>query len=261
MGKISVFLADWQVLFREGIHFTLSGEEDFEVIGEATTNEEALTFIEANLPQVAVLNINRDKLSGIEATRRIKQNLPSVAVILVMEDENLEQTYQALKSAANGHLKKDADPEDLINLIRKVSGGSYPIAGVLLKPAIAGKALEEFTATATIGEPLSKLLARLAVRESDVLRHVVEGKTKPQIAQVMGLTETAIDQQLEMVRAKLVSNEHTRNVIEAAQAYLAIIPGKVSQPGMDYVTREEFQDFKESLKERFKSTREKQARG
>ena len=38
MGKVSVFLADWQVLFREGIHFTLSGEEDMDVIGEATDN-------------------------------------------------------------------------------------------------------------------------------------------------------------------------------------------------------------------------------
>ncbi len=48
MEKVSVFLADWQVLFREGIHFTLSGEDDIEVIGEATDNEEALNFIETN---------------------------------------------------------------------------------------------------------------------------------------------------------------------------------------------------------------------
>ena len=44
MEKVSVVLADWQVLFREGIHFTLSGEEDIEVIGEATDSEESLSF-------------------------------------------------------------------------------------------------------------------------------------------------------------------------------------------------------------------------
>ena len=38
--KVNIFLADWQVLFREGLHFTLSGEEDFDIIGEATNNEE-----------------------------------------------------------------------------------------------------------------------------------------------------------------------------------------------------------------------------
>jgi len=45
MGIISVVLSDWQVLFREGIHFTLSGEEDIEVIGEVTDGEEALNLI------------------------------------------------------------------------------------------------------------------------------------------------------------------------------------------------------------------------
>ena len=46
METISVVLADWQVLFREGIHFTLSGEEGIEVVGEVTNGEEALNFIE-----------------------------------------------------------------------------------------------------------------------------------------------------------------------------------------------------------------------
>ena len=46
MEKVSVVLVDWQVLFREGIHFTLSEEEDMDVIGEVTDNEEALSFIE-----------------------------------------------------------------------------------------------------------------------------------------------------------------------------------------------------------------------
>jgi len=54
MEKIKVFLSDPQVLFREGIHFILSGEEDFEVTGETTSNEEAFAFLEANPPNVAI---------------------------------------------------------------------------------------------------------------------------------------------------------------------------------------------------------------
>jgi len=56
MEKIKIFLSDPQILFREGMHFTLSGEEDFEVTGEATGNEEALTFIETNPPNIAILS-------------------------------------------------------------------------------------------------------------------------------------------------------------------------------------------------------------
>jgi DNA-binding NarL/FixJ family response regulator len=55
MEKVKVFLSDPQILFREGIHFILSGEEDFEVTGETTSNEEAFTLIEANPPNIAVL--------------------------------------------------------------------------------------------------------------------------------------------------------------------------------------------------------------
>ena len=119
MEKVKVFLADWQVLFREGIHFTLSGEEDIEVIGETTDNEEALNFIEANLPRVAVLNTDRGKPSGIEVTRRIKQNLPSVAVILIMDSDNEEQLFLAMKSGASACLTKEVDPEEIVKTIRE----------------------------------------------------------------------------------------------------------------------------------------------
>ena len=88
MDKVRVFITDWQVLFRDGIHFTLSGVDEFEVIGEATNNEEAFQAIEANPPGVAILNTDRSQPSGIEITRRIKQNLPEVKVILIMDNYN-----------------------------------------------------------------------------------------------------------------------------------------------------------------------------
>ncbi len=81
MENISVFLADWQVLFREGIHFTLSGEEDIDVIGEATDNEEAFNSIVANLPRVAILNAGRSQPNGTNVSRRIKQNVPSGVIL------------------------------------------------------------------------------------------------------------------------------------------------------------------------------------
>jgi DNA-binding NarL/FixJ family response regulator len=58
MEKAKVFLSDPQVLFREGIHFILSGEDDFEVVGETTSNEDALTHIMANPPNIAVLSMH-----------------------------------------------------------------------------------------------------------------------------------------------------------------------------------------------------------
>ena len=255
MEKISVFLADWQVLFREGIHFTLSGEEDMEVIGEDTGNGQALAFIETNTPQVAILNANHEKLSGIEATHHIKQNLPEVSVILIMDSDNEEQLFAAVKSGASACLTKDVDPEVVVNTIREVVQGSQPISEALLKPEIASRVLGEFEVFASIGEQVGKLLAHLAPRETEILRHIAEGSAREQVAKTLEISEEAISHKLQSILHKLVANEHKLMLLEAAQGALPAISriGFSGKPGVEYLTKEEFTAFKESLKERFKS--------
>ena len=255
MEKIIVFLADWQVLFREGIHFPLSGEEDMEVIGEEDGNESALAFIETNPPQVAILNANHDKLSGVEATHRIKQNLPEVAVILVMDSDNEEQLFAAVKSGASACLTKDIDPEVVVNTIREVVQGNQPISEALLKPEIASRILNEFELYDSIGEQVGKLIAHLTARETEILRHIADGSTEEQVAKTPGISEEAISDRLQAIRQKLVANDQKLMLLEAAQSGLTGI-SRLSfngKPGVEYITKEEFTTFKESLKEHFKS--------
>jgi RNA polymerase sigma factor (sigma-70 family) len=255
MEKISVFLVDWQVLFREGIHFTLSGEDDMDVIGEATNNEEALHFIETNQPRVVILNANHSKFAGVEATRRIKASFPSVSVILIMDSDDEEQLYAALKCGASACLTKEVDPDELVNIIRKVSQGAYPISEVLLRPEIAPRVINEFEASSLISKEVDNLLARLSTRESEILHLIADGKTIEQIAQTLNTNEETIKNHLNQILTKLVSNEHNRDVIEAAQSHLpSMLPrAKPGIPPTEYVTRGEFEAFKESLREYFKS--------
>lgn len=266
MEKVSVFLADWQVLFREGIHFILSGEEDFEVIGEATSNEEALNFIEKNPPRVAIFNADRGKPSGIEITRRIKQNLPSVAIILVMDSENNEQLLSGMKGGASAYLTKDANPDELIDTIRKVAQGDRPISQALLIPEIASRVVDEFEAFSSLSEEVGNLLARLLPAEAEILRRIADGSLIEEITRALGISEEAISHHLDLILDKLVANERSRQVIEAAQSNLTSIISKISKtkqaamPSADYITKEEFAAFKESLNERFKSLAEKEAK-
>ncbi len=255
MEKISVFLADWQVLFREGIHFTLSGEDDIEVIGEAVDNEEALNFIEKNPPRVAILNADHAKLKGTDVTRRIKQNFPSVLVILIMDSYNEEQLFSAVKCGASACLTKEADPDELVNIVRKVAQGAHPISEALLNPEIASRIIEEFEAFSLISKEVDNLLARLSPQEGEILRHMAKGNSMEQIARTMGINEEEIRRHLDFIVTKLVSNEHNLEVIEAAQRHLPPIVTRV-KPGksaVDYITREEFAAFKQSLTERLKS--------
>jgi len=259
MGKIKVFLSDWQVLFREGIHFTLSGEEDFEVIGEATDNEEAMAFMQSNTPDVAILNVNHVKLGGIEVTQRIKCDLPSVGIILIMDSENEEQLFLAMRSGANACVTKDIDPDDMLNFIKEVAGNNYPVSSALLRPGIASRVLEEFESLVSVSENIAQLMAHLSPREVEILCHIAQGGSVEQVAEALNITEKEVYEQLEQVLFKLVSNEHTRVVAETAQVEvpLAIQRGalraKLEGRPAEYVTREEFEAFKESLRETFKS--------
>jgi DNA-binding NarL/FixJ family response regulator len=255
MNKVSVFLTDWQVLFREGIHFTLSGEEDLEVIGEDTGNEQALAFVEENIPQVAIMNANHGPLSGIEATRRIKQSLPEVAVILVMDNDNKEDYFAALKSGANACLTKDIDPESLVSTVRQVAQGNYSFSEAIWQPEVAARMLDEFEASAAISKQVGDLLAHLTAQEIELLRHIAGGGSKEQLLAASGAGEEVITHRWQSILQKLVANDHKQTLLEAAQNGLSALSGAnlSGKPGVKYITRGEFDAFKESLKERFRS--------
>ena len=255
MERISAFLADWQVLFREGIHLTLSGEEDIDVIGEATDNEEALNSIESNPPRIAVLNSNRGNPSGIELTHRIKQNLPSVAIVLTTDSDDEEQLLSAMKAGANAYVTKDIDPDELVSIIRKAAQGAYPISKSLLKPEIASRIIDEFEVSALISKEAGDLLARLTPHEGEILRHLADGNSIEQLTLTLGINEGAIGRHLEHIIAKLVANDQNREVIAAAQSNLpeTISRAKPDKPAVEYITKDEFTEFKQSITERLKS--------
>ncbi|MHB8105003.1 MAG: response regulator, partial [Dehalococcoidales bacterium] len=179
--KIKIFLSDPQVLFREGIHFILSGEEDFEVIGETTGNEEALSLIETNPPNVAILSMQDTKADGTSITSRIRRNMPSVFVILIMDKKEPDKVFNSLKSGASACLTKDTDPEQLLNVIRIVAQGSLPIIDELFNPAVASLVLTEFEDLAVLNEQFDNLLANLTPREKQILTLISTGSKIEQI--------------------------------------------------------------------------------
>jgi DNA-binding NarL/FixJ family response regulator len=256
MEKAKVFLSDPQVLFREGIHFILSGEDDFEVIGETTSNEDALTHIMANPPNIAVLSMHNGKYDGPEITRRIKRSMPSVAVILIMERADNNLLFAAIKSGASACLTKNSDPDYLLDIIRVVSQGSQPTIDILLQPDIAAMVLAEFNETAAINAELDNFMAALGPKESELLNNISAGKTIEQICTELNTNEENIRRNLRVILNKMVNNDQSRTLYETAQRNIPLMMRSTGRnPGEsgDYITREEFNEFKESLMERLKS--------
>ncbi len=255
MEKIKVFLSDPQVLFREGIHFILSGEDDFEVTGETTGNEDALSLIETNPPNIAILSMYDPKADGADITRRIRRNMPSVFVILIMDKKEPERVFIAIKSGTSACLTKDTEPEHLLDIIRVVSQGSLPIMDELFDPAIASMVITEFEDLAEINKQFDNLLANLTPREMQILAAIAAGSKIEQIAVKLDINEDTIRRNIRLILNKLVSNEQARHIFEAAQRNLPSIirAGRGNGKSTEYVTKAEFNEFKDHLTERLKS--------
>jgi DNA-binding NarL/FixJ family response regulator len=254
MKRIKIFLSDPQVLFREGIHFILSGEDDFEVTGESTNNEEAFNYIEANPPNIALLNIRDKKISGPDITRRIKRRFPAIAVILTIEEKDEEQLFEVIKSGASACLTKDIDPENLLDIIKVVSQGNLPIIEELQKPEMAARALAEFQDINSLNERMDNLMAALTQKETQVLDSIASGNATQQTAAKLNTDEEAIRTSLKLILNKLVANDQTQVVIATVERTLpSVISSRSKRLSEEYLTREEFNKFKESLAKRLKN--------
>ncbi len=255
MDKIKVFLSDPQILFREGIHFILSGEEDFEVIGETTGNDEAFALIENNPPNIAILSMNDAKAAGPDITRRIRRNFTSVFVVLTMDKKEPEKLFAAIKSGASACITKDTEPEHLLDIIRVVAQGSLPLMEELLTPAIAPMVISDFEEITALNREFDNMLAGPTTKEQQILAAVAAGGNIEQITTKLDMNEETIRRNIRLIFNKLVSNEQARSVIEAAQRNIPSIlrGGKLNGKATDYVTRAEFNEFKEQLAQRFKS--------
>jgi DNA-binding NarL/FixJ family response regulator len=160
-----------------------------------------------------------------------------------------------MKSGASACMTKDSDPEYLLDIIRVVAQGSHPIMEELLVPGLASRVLTEFGDLAALSAQLDNMLARLAPSESDILKSIAAGNGIEQVVAELGTNEENIRRNLRLILNKLVANDQSRALIEAAQRSMPLIIGGVSktvEAATEYVTKEEFNKFKESLDQRLK---------
>jgi DNA-binding NarL/FixJ family response regulator len=256
MEKIKVILSCPQVIFREGIHFILSGEEDFEVAGETTGNKEAFDLIEANPPHIAILSQADGKSDCAEITRRIKVSYPAVSVVLITDKNDNEQLFPAIVSGISASFTPDTDPEHMLAVIRDVAQGRLPIVEALLTPPLAARTLADFQDLATLNERLGISMAQLSRKETEILSSIVSGGGIEQVAAKLNLTEEAVRNHLRTVLQKLAANDRNRAIIEKTQMTLSsLIPRLTKGNGeaQEYLTRAEFNEFKNILMAGFKS--------
>src|SRR5512141_3242746 len=135
--KIRVLLADDHHIVRAGIRQLLESASDLQVIAEAGDGEQAQAMIEQLRPDVAVLDIQMPKASGIEVPRWVRAHLPEVGVLILTAYDDDPYVMAVLQAGANGYVLKTATMEDLIQAVRDVHAGKSALDTSITKKLMA----------------------------------------------------------------------------------------------------------------------------
>ena len=163
---IRVLVADDQSMVRAGFRMLLGGEEDIEVVAEASNGLEAVEKAARFNPSVVLMDIRMPELDGLQATERILAANNAARILILTTFDLDEYVFKALRAGASGFVLKDDSPEQLIAAIRTVAAGE-----ALLSPAVTTRVIKKFVRTPPPAPP--KEFEELSERERDVFRLMV----------------------------------------------------------------------------------------
>jgi DNA-binding NarL/FixJ family response regulator len=207
---IRVLVADDQSMVRAGFRMLLSGQEDIEVVAEASNGLEAVDKASRFHPNVVLMDIRMPELDGLRATERILAADGSARVLILTTFDLDEYVYEALRAGASGFVLKDDPPEQLIAAIRTVAAGD-----ALLSPAITKRVIEQFARIHRPAPPQG--LDELSEREREVFREVARGLSNAEIAQELFIGETTVKTHVTHILQKLGLRDRVQAVVVAHQ--------------------------------------------
>ena len=217
---IRVLLADDQALVRGGFRSILDGQDDIDVVGEASDGDDAVDAALQLNPDVVVMDIRMPRVDGIEATRRVMaQRREAIRVLILTTFDHDAYVYEALCAGASGFLLKSAPPRDLAGAIRTVAAGQS-----LLAPEITRRMIEEYVHRPPPSSGTPVAVAELTSRELEVLRLIAEGRSNAEIAADLFLSEPTVKTHVTRIFSKLDLRDRVQAVIVAYECGL-VRPG------------------------------------
>ncbi len=217
---IGVLVADDQSMVRAGFRMLLSGEEDIDVVAEASNGREAVEKAARFKPAVVLMDIRMPELDGLQASREILAADPAARILILTTFDLDEYIYEALSAGASGFVLKDDPPEHLLAAIRTVAAGD-----ALLSPSITHRVISQFAQLRRPAPPAG--LDELTSRELEVLRLIARGLSNAEIGEQLFISDTTVKTHVTHVLAKLNLRDRVQAVVLAYET--GIVDG-VSEP-------------------------------
>jgi two-component system nitrate/nitrite response regulator NarL len=204
--KIHVVIADDHTLFREGLAGIIDGTDDFEVVGQGGTMQEAVQLARDLLPDIILLDIDMPG-GGLEAARQIAEELPVTRIVVLTSSEEDDHLIGALKIGARAYILKGVAARELIRILRAVwMGESY------VPPMLAASLLLEMREAHSQQKKPTSPLEELTPREREILEGLAAGLSNKEIGEQLFLSEKTVKHYMTNILQKL----QVRNRVEAA---------------------------------------------
>ncbi len=209
---IRVFIADDQLLVRQGIRTLLEMDGDLSVVGEAGDGDETIARVPGLAVDALLLDIRMPQKSGLDVLRELsaRNSLPSTLILTTFDDSNV--VLDGIRAGARGFLLKDVSYQQLVAAIRAVAGGA-----TVFQPALTERLLRMadhvHVESATPMEPLTK-------REVEVVRLMAAGYSNREIAYALGTADGTVKNHVSSILAKFGVRDRTRAVLKALEARL-----------------------------------------
>jgi len=172
-GKITILLVDDHALVRRGFRRLLEDEDRITIVGEAEDGIRAVQMVRELNPRIVLMDCSMPGGDGVQATREIVKSHPETAVVMLSMHAEDTLVRQAIDAGARGYLLKKALDLDLVSAIKRALAGELVLDSQVSVPEV---------------EAESKHASGLTVRELQVLRLIVEGKSSKDIARLLGIS-------------------------------------------------------------------------
>ncbi len=210
--KITILIADDHPLFRAGVRQMLELEQSFVVIAEAGDGEDALHKMSALKPDIAILDINMPKMTGLAAAQRASaMNLSTNIMLLTMLDDR-KIFLESMDAGVKGYILKDSAVSEIVKAVAAVSEGRHYIS-----PTLAGILLQK---RSTSSEQLSSTLKELTPTEIRILNRIADLKTNQEIADELFVSKRTIENHRANI-AKKLNLQSTNGVLKFALQHKA----------------------------------------
>ena len=207
---LQIILLEDNLHYRHGLEQIIHDMSGVTLIGSYSNAEAVLKKIDQLKPDIFIVDINLEGMSGIEFIRRAKPFVPDAEFLMCTINDDNTNIFESLKSGATGYMLKESSADEIRNAIIEIAAGGSPMSAYISRRVIA-------SFNAHTDKPPAPAAESLTEREVEVLNHLARGLQYKEIADRLDISTGTVKKHIRNTYIKL----QVQNKVEAINKFRA----------------------------------------